>query len=67
MIITVPFSSKPLRPALPDICTYYEEFKNLSWPCEPVTFLIELNMTVFVGMLIPMAKVSVANKTLMSP
>jgi hypothetical protein len=67
IIITVPFSSRPLLPALPDICTYSDEFKNLSPPSEPVTFLIELKMTVFVGMLIPIAKVYVANKTLIRP
>lgn len=66
-MITVPFSSKPRRPARPDICTYYEEFKNLNPPSDPVTFFIELKITVFVGMLIPIANVYVANNTLINP
>lgn len=65
--MTVPFSSRPLLPALPDIWTYSEEFKNLCNPPEPVTFFIELKITVLVGMLIPIANVSVANRTLIRP
>lgn len=36
-------------------------------PLEPVTFLMELKITVLVGMFIPIAKVSVANRTLIKP
>mmetsp|Transcript_16645 Transcript_16645/g.42686 ORF Transcript_16645/g.42686 Transcript_16645/m.42686 type:complete len:323 (-) Transcript_16645:661-1629(-) len=64
-MMTVPVVSRPRRPARPAICVYSpgsSERKLL-----PSCLRVEWKTTVRVGALTPMAKVSVANRTLMRP
>ena len=63
--MTVPFTSKPRRPARPLICVYSPGNKNRK--SFPSCFRILLKIAVRAGTLTPIANVSVANRTLQRP
>ena len=63
--MTWPTVSMPLRPARPAICVYSCGY-SIRIP-DPLNFVNPVKITVFVGILMPTANVSVANSSLINP